>query len=286
MAFLNFLRATVLLTSFVVSISASCAHGTSVHPRAAGEAHVSDFSYSDTHGPLAWAGLNPTANCACRLGTKQSPIVLNGNINTATSAPTVNIQSLDSAQLLNLGSTLEVVIPQGVGSITFNGKRSNLKQFHFHTPSEHRINEEHYPLEMHLVHQADDRSIIVVGVLFELSEDGTTTSLLTSVLQNLGDVTAPGATTVTGPLNFGPLATAVTTGPLYNYVGSLTTPPCTEGVTFLILAKPLPLNVATYNAMKRVLKFNARYTQNILGQINLLEEAAEIADTQVLQCLL
>ncbi|KAJ6560004.1 alpha carbonic anhydrase [Mycena capillaripes] len=278
MGYLDLLSATLLFASFV-SISASCAHGTSLHPRSGGQAHVSTFSYSDTHGPLAWAGLSPD-NCACRLGTKQSPIVLNGNTTVIKSAPIVDIHPLNSTQLLNLGSTLEVVMPKGVGSITFNGKRSNLKQFHFHTPSEHRINEEHYPLEMHLVHQAGDGSIIVLGVLFELTENGTTTSLLTSVLQNLRNVTAPGTTTLTGPLNFGPLAAAVTAGPWYQYVGSLTSPPCTEGVTFLILAKPLPLDVATYNAMKRVLKFNARYTQNILGQRNLLVVAGHIAKKQ------
>jgi Eukaryotic-type carbonic anhydrase len=63
------------------------------------------------------------------------------------------------------------------------------------------------------------------------------------------------------------------TTPLRQYSGSLTTPPCKEGITFLIAEQPLPINPASFNAMKKVLKFNSRFTQGTLGEPNLIEKA-------------
>ena len=76
--------------------------------------------------------------------------------------------------------------------------------------------------------------IAVISVLFQLTEDGSTTDLLTGVTQNLAQVAAPGTIATTGPLDFAPLITHLTTTPLLQYTGSLTTPPCSEGLTFLV----------------------------------------------------
>jgi len=172
-----------------------------------------------------------------------------------------------------LGSTVEVIVN---GTATFNGTNYALKQFHFHTPSEHRINEEYFPLEMHMVHQTTDKAsrIAVLTALFQLTTDGSTTDLITNVTKNIADITTPGTVTETGPLDFTSLVARLTSTPLLQYNGSLTTPPCEEGVLFLITQQPLPLNVATYNALKSVVKFNSRYTQNKLGNKNLLGVAA------------
>lgn len=179
----------------------------------------------------------------------------------------INFPSVGSAKLENLGTTLEVPV---TGSTTIAGVQYNLKQFHFHTPSEHRIFEEYYPLEMHLVHEATDGSkrIAVLAVTFQLSQ--STTELLTQVFKNIGNARKPGSVATTGPLNFGPLVNHLSTTPLFRYNGSLTTPPCAETVTFFITEKPLLLNIQTFNAVKSVIKFNSRYTQNKLGAENLL----------------
>lgn len=113
-----------------------------------------------------------------------------------------------------------------------------------------------------------------MAVLFELSSD-CTTELLTGVIKNIKDIEEPGSVTKTGPLDFEPLIDHLQTKPLFQYAGSLTTPPCAEGVTFFVTKEPLPVNVETFLALKSVVKFNSRYTQNALGETNLLQVASE-----------
>ncbi|KAJ7063630.1 carbonate dehydratase [Mycena amicta] len=267
----------VLLSSFQV-VSASCFHGTSLSPRSQAEVHVSNFSYSGVRGPLNWAGLDP-AWSACRKGTHQSPIVIDPStmtrLHVGLSLLRVDITPVATcAPLVNLGSTLEVMLPDHQGQTSYAGKTYALKQFHMHTPSEHHISGEYYPLEMHMVHQAPDSSILVLAILFQISLDWPT-RLFSSITRNLVDVSEPGSETTTGPLDFDALVNGFNdlgSGvPIYIYNGSLTTPPCTEGVTWLVRGAPLSVDVLTYNRLKRVLKFNSRYTQNSPGAQNLLE---------------
>ncbi len=177
--------------------------------------------------------------------------------------------------------------------MVFEGREYELDNIHFHTPSEHRIFNEHYPLEVHLVHKlkagkttsrnldvtlpansdADGKSLLVCGVAFQLTTDGRTTPLVTEIIRNLSQIKAAGSRTTTGPLDFSPLAALVNTNQFYRYDGSLTTPPCSQGVTWLVAQRTAPLNVASYNALKDNMKFNSRYTQNTPGQQNLLQFA-------------
>ncbi|PWW78493.1 carbonic anhydrase [Tuber magnatum] len=254
--------------------SANCMYGTSLFPRAEGAAvEVSNFGYVGLQGPLNWAAL-AAENSACATSKAQSPINIDSTIQLAAEAPKVVIPDVEAAEFENLGTTVEVIVN---GTTTLGGEDFSLKQFHFHTPSEHRVAEEYFPLEIHMVHEAADGSgaMAVIALTFQLSEDGkTTTELLTAVTENLAKIAAPGTLTETGPLKFAEVINHVQTTPLFQYTGSLTTPPCAEGLTFLVTKKPLPLSVKTYNEIKAVVKFNSRYTQNSLGQGNLISVGA------------
>ncbi|EKG21274.1 hypothetical protein MPH_01417 [Macrophomina phaseolina MS6] len=266
----NILSTALLLSS----ASASCLHGTSLQPRRlakrAGQVEVSSFGYSGMTGPLNWHNL-AAANTMCNTGTNQSPINIDDSIPLATEAPVIDFPNVEAAEFENLGSTLEAIVN---GTTTVGGVDFSLAQFHLHTPSEHRINDEYFPLEMHMVHESAEGGFVVLGLLFQLTEDGSTTDLLTATTSHLSEVATPGTVTETAALDFAPLVKHLTTTPLLNYTGSLTTPPCSEGINFLISQEPLPINVATFNSIKSVMKFNSRFSQNSLGEPNLLDSAA------------
>jgi carbonic anhydrase len=82
------------------------------------------------------------------------------SIKTTTSTPRIRISHVESFEFENLGSTIEVIAS---GWTEFENKTSNLKQFHFHSPSEHRIHEEYFPLEMHMVHEAAGKHFQVLN---------------------------------------------------------------------------------------------------------------------------
>jgi carbonic anhydrase len=117
----------------------------------------------------------------------------------------------------------------------------------------------------------------VIAFLIEL---GATDPLLASVFASISEIPSAGNVTLTGPLDFSLLQYQFTHNTVYRYIGSLTTPPCSEQVSWIISTKPLYIDTDTFKKVKKVVKFNARYTQDGLGQANLLENAAEELDVR------
>ncbi|KAF7597025.1 hypothetical protein BBP40_011391 [Aspergillus hancockii] len=264
------MKFATLFLSFLTAASAS------VHTRAAdGRVKTAPYNYTAAGGPLNWYGLDPESNSACAKGTHQSPIVIQtDNIEYATPGSLrLNIPRADNVKFENLGATLEVVLTNGW--LIIDRSEYRLKQFHFHTPSEHRVNDEYFPMEVHFVFQSFGQQSAVLGFLFQLSEFGYSMPLFDSVFAHIDNISKPGTYTKTGNLDFAYLTSHLANHGIYKYTGSLTTPPCREGVSWYLSTEPLPLNVQTYNKVKKVLKYNARYTQNSLAQDNLLELAAK-----------
>lgn len=146
-------RILALSLSLVYTALAACNYGTTEFPREP-NVPIGTFGYTGLDGPLNWYSLDKSANILCAEGHFQSPINLNSSIRVAPGnrGLTFNITSYpEGAELENLGTTLEV---PANGTFTIADNTYNLAQFHFHTPSEHRIDLEHYPMELHFVFQA------------------------------------------------------------------------------------------------------------------------------------
>lgn len=201
----------------------SCAHpGETRH-----EAH---WGYEGHGDPSHWADLNPDYK-ACATGQKQSPIDLNGQAaKPAVHAPIVFQYAPSAIHVVNNGHTVQFNYDAGSKAV-IDGQPYQLIQFHFHAPSEHTMNGRSYPLEVHLVHKSASGNLAVIGVLFEKGQmNGALATLWKSFPKEVGQADAAGTFDARMLL---PAGTK-----FFTYPGSLTTPPCSEGVLWNVAQTP------------------------------------------------
>jgi len=145
-----------------------------------------------------------------------------------------------------------------------------------HTPSEHRIDSDHFDGELHFVHEAADGSgrIAVVAYLFNVANTRRSTGFLEDVASFVNDIRHVGSTTIISELDLSFLNHLSPTTSFYTYQGSLTTPPCSGSVTWYVSSTLLSLDCRSYINIKRVVGTNNRFSQNRLGEPNLLSRLA------------
>lgn len=278
--------------AFVSVASAFCHYGTPLMPRGSlAKRAEGEFGYNELQGPLDWHALDD-ANIKCATGKNQSPVNIDAaNFDSVSGADyNFDIESYpDGAEIENTGHNVQVYVN---GTYTVDGKDYEVAQYHFHTPSEHRIGSEYYPMEVHFVAVAEgtfptdrissnadelDESTAVVGFMIELAgASDTVTEILTASLSNVDEIPSAEDTDITAALDFSNLASHISNSNVFSYSGSLTTPPCSEEIAFNVVQNPIYVNVATFRAVKSVVKFNSRYTQNAPGQTNLLDNARNV----------
>jgi carbonic anhydrase len=184
------------------------------------------WGYEGEHGPENWADLSPDF-VLCGEGVNQSPIAIGETVKAGLLPLRIDYRG-HTTRITNNGHTLQVDVESG-SFLEVEGGRFELKQFHFHSPSEHSIRGESFPLEAHFVHRDADGQFAVIGVMFRLGSEH-------AGLMSLGKAAPPyagGAKAVR--LDLESIAIKLDPEAYYRYSGSLTTPPCSEGLRWFVL---------------------------------------------------
>ena len=257
-------RSAVVFVLVIVTLSCGRAHRAAEH--VGEETHAvqeeAHWGYAGEEGPDHWADLGEEY-ALCRDGVEQSPIDLTGAVpieddgierRFGSEVLTVE-QRARVMDLVDNGHTIQITndVPM---ALDMDGVHYELVQFHFHAPSEHTIDGEHAPLEVHMVHKSAAGELAVIGILVE---EGEHDSIWDPIVASLPD--GPGDARHLEDLDLDmselrPLPTRY-----YRYEGSLTTPPCSEGVQWIVMAGKRQISPEQMAAMVSHLHQNNRPVQ-------------------------
>ena len=221
-------------------------------PVAAAAPHSLHWSYEGATGPQAWARLAPEFS-KCGSGERQSPIDIRDGMKLDLE-PIIFEYRPSSFKVIDNGHTIQANV-NGWSQMRVMGRRFRLVQFHFHTPSEEVIDGRQYDMVVHLVHKDSEGRLGVVAVLVE---GGTRQPAIQAVLNNL-PLEKGEEVSVTTHLDLNQILPA--DRKYFTYMGSLTTPPCTEDVLWIVMKQPVQASADQLNLFSRLYPMNARPTQ-------------------------
>ncbi len=240
---------------------ASAVHGAQKKPAAAahtGAGHSPHWAYEGDAGPKSWGGLKPEFT-KCSTGLRQSPIDIRDGVKVQLDPVQIDYRP-SSFRVIDNGHTVQVNVAAG-NTIEVIGRRYELLQFHFHRPSEERINGRQFDMVAHLVHKDAEGRLAVIAVLLDR---GSAHPLVQTIWNNL-------------PLEKGeevPAKVALDMSVLlptdrsyFTYMGSLTTPPCSEGVLWMVMKEPVQISADQIGVFSRLYPMNARPIQSASGRL-------------------
>lgn len=214
------------------------------------------WSYTGSNGPEEWGKLSPEFSfCSC--GKSQSPIDIS-QFEVAGHPNIIFNYKASAATVINNGHTIQANLADRDNSIAVDDVPFQLIQFHFHTPSEHTINGLSFPIELHLVHSDAAGNLAVVGVMMR---NGAENRELSSIFNSKAAERESAFEDSFDISNLLPEGAAY-----YRYTGSLTTPPCTEGVMWIVLETPIEMSEMQIQSFKEIFPFNNRPIQPLNGR--------------------
>jgi carbonic anhydrase len=226
----------------------------------AGHKHEVHWGYEGEGGPQAWGRLKPEFS-TCASGKRQSPIHIEDAITLQGPAEAIQFNYRPgSGTVINNGHTVQVDV-YGDNFITVRGSAYKLIQFHFHHPSEERINYKSYPMVAHLVHRNPEGQLAVVAVLLD---EGLANPLINQVWTYMPLDAGDAVRMPEGLVDMNQLLPQDQR--YYQFLGSLTTPPCTEGVLWLVLKRPMTLSREQLKLFGQLYPNNARPLQPVNGR--------------------
>jgi carbonic anhydrase len=225
---------------------------------AEGAAH---WSYQGATGPTKW-GTMEHEFATCKLGKYQSPIdIEEQGVKKADLAPIRFDYKPSVLKIIDNGHTVQVNYAPG-STITVGGKTYELVQFHFHRPSEEKINGKAFDMVAHLVHKNSEGKLAVVAVLVK---NGSANPLIDTLWKNLP--AAKGKERVAEGTHIDASELLPADKAYYTFTGSLTTPPCSEEVTWYVLKSPVELSTKEIQRFAKLYPMNARPVQPLNGRV-------------------
>ena len=211
------------------------------------------WDYYGERGPENWERDFPV----CGLGDKQSPLNIVGPFENSKDILAVTYKK-GPLRILNNGHTIEVNVDPG-NTLSVNNEVYNLLQFHFHRPSEEQLNGKSMAMVAHFVHKNTEGKLVVLGVLFN---EGKTNEAVKTIFENAPK--SEGIEVVFHEIEFNPSVLIPAALNHYSYEGSLTTPPCTEGINFYIFKTVM--NIEESQLADFPFQHNARPVQPLNGR--------------------
>lgn len=204
--------------------------------------HKTHWTYEGKEGPENWAKLSPEFS-ACDIGRNQSPINIEGSIHAAIKSLKA-IQKFPAKEIFNNGHTVQINFKEG-NMLALDNAAFQMKQVHFHAPSENTIHGKSFPLEAHFVHADSKGNLAVIGVMFTEGKANPALAKLWEQMPNEeNEPTALKNRVISSELM--PVNKSY-----YRFSGSLTTPPCSEGVRWILMKNPLTASKEQIDAFKK-----------------------------------
>lgn len=234
------------------------------------------WHYEGAEGPEHWNKLSPKF-AACGDGKSQSPVdIAETVVGSKAEALKTNLtpgalkiaHHEHVADGINNGHTIQINY-QGGDELTIGNETYGLVQYHFHNPSEHTVKGQHRPMEMHLVHKAESGKLAVIGVFIE---EGAHNAAFAPIWNNLPK--QKGMESHYASVNVDVDKLLPVSRASYRYDGSLTTPPCSEGVRWIVMTTPIQLSAGQIKAFTTIIHDNARPTQPLNGRPVLTEDVS------------
>jgi carbonic anhydrase len=228
-------------------------------PLAAAAAEAAPWAYSGTNGPEHWGRLRPQW-AACERGQQQSPIDIAATQKQALPALQFAYRSAP-LRVVNDGHTVRVRFGPG-SRLLIGGEAHTLQQFHFHLPGGDTLRGEEFPMAMHFLHKGASGRLVSLVLWFRLGAENPALAALLPHLPARGQAEQTVRGVTVDPGRWLPAARGY-----YAYDGSLTAPPCTEGVRWLVLKQPLELSAPQLARLAALFPHNARPVQPLHGRV-------------------
>jgi len=222
------------------------------------DGHAAHWGYGGAGGPEQWGQLKPEFS-TCSTGTRQSPIDIRSGVKVDLEPIQFDYRP-SGFRVIDNGHTIQVNV-EGGNSIEVQGRRYDLVQFHFHRPSEERIDGRQFDMVAHLVHKDPEGRLAVIAVLLDR---GSAHPLVQTVWNNL-PLEKGSEVAVRATLDMNHLLPADRR--YFTYMGSLTTPPCSEGVLWMVMQQPVPIATEQIGVFSRLYPMNARPIQQAAGRL-------------------